>query len=492
MARVITLQDRFDRGMIRDVPIDKLPAGGVWNLVDMIPDLDGAGLEKRGYWARHSESLSGSRCSALIVAPFATGPQLVSINSSGDVKNVDIAVGTVTAKGTAQVPASPPVFYRERVYIPSSEGTTSVKYYDGTNNAAAAPGAPPAGMFACAWKDHLVLARDATNFNRVWFSAGGDPTLWDTAVDGQWLDLTFVPTGLAVLRGMILAFSENAVERIRGDIIPGVAGSDILKETILNVGCPDPSSIATTDDYVVFANPNGVFLTDGIGLINLTEQCGIQNYYKETLFSAIFNFTGGIWNGHYVLSVYSGSTFIDAFVFDIDRRRCWRITNVLATQMASAPTTAEGAASGELFFGELGGPYVGRLSFMWIHASNFGPDGNGTYPSPSVTTGFLTPGGPGRKRWKKLHVNYVLEDSSGVDPAATVGWYFNRTLESTIATDTLPETTDAVAVTPRASIPISGGSPSDGISVRVQTAGTTSDFRLYSIEAEVQPQEQSK
>lgn len=492
MARTVVLQDRFDRGMVRDLPIDQLPKGAVWNMVDFIPDHDGAGLIQRGYWARHSDTLgAATTASALTVAPFATGSQIVAINSAGAVKQVATGASTVTARGTAQVPFQQPVFYREKVYIPSDNGTTTVKSYNGAVDAVAAAGTPPAGMFAAAWKDHLILARNAANPNRMWFSNGGDPTVWDTAADGQWLDLTYVPNGLAVLRGLILSFSEVAVERIRGDIIPGIAGSDMVKETMFNIGCPDPAAIAVTDDYVIWANSDGVYLSDGLGLIDLTAQVGISSYYKEILFSQSNSFTGGMWRGHYLLSIYSGTTFIDGFVFDIAGRRVWRITNVKAAMMATAPTSVAGSASTELFFAELDNPYIGRLSYMWIHASIGAADGNGSFATPSVQAGYMR-GTQGKKRWRRLYVNGLHEDANALNPATTVGWNFNASLEDTVTTAALPETTDATSPTPRASVPITASKHSDGIAVRLQSDGRSTDLRIYSLEAEVRPLEQSR
>lgn len=487
MAKTVVLQDRFDRAMVRDLPIDQLPKGAVWDLVDMMPGSDGAGLQKRGRWARHSTTLgAGTTASALTVAPFATGPQIVAINSSGAVKQVDLAAGTVTARGTAQVPFQAPVFYREKVYIPSDNGTTTVKSYAGAADAAAAAGSPPAGMFAAVWKDHLVLARNAANPNRMWFSNGGDPTVWDTVE--QWLDLSFVPNGLATLRGLILSFSEVAVERIRGSIIPGVAGNDMEKEVMFNIGCPDPAAIAVSDDYVVWANSDGVYLSDGIGLVDLTQQCGIHSYYTDSTFGQINSLTGGLWRGHYILSIYSGTTFVNAFVFDISRRRAWRLTNLEAAMMATAPTSTAGSASGELFFAELENPYVGRLSFMFLHGDQLSIDGNDVYAAPAVRTGHFR-GTQGRKRWRRLFVNYVHETSTG-----TVGWNFDPTLTAATLTGTLPATADAEVVLPRAQIPITASKHADGLSVYLAggAGATCSDFRIYALEAEVHAIEQSR
>jgi hypothetical protein len=491
MASTIVLQDRFDRGMIRDLPIDQLPAGALWNQIDMIPGSK-AGLSMRGTWTQFSNTISGTYGSAVGFAPFAAGAQVVAINDSAALKSMPASTGIVTDRGTVQIPFMPPTFYREMVYIPSNNGTTSVKSYNGSTNAGAASGSPPAGMFATVFKDHLVLARNAATPNRMWFSNGGDGGTWDTAADGQWLDLTYVPNGITSLRNMILAFSENAVERVRGDIIPGVAGSDMVKELMFNVGCPDPASIAPSDDYVVFANPNGVYMTDGIGLVDLTDQCGIKSYYRTVATSGLITYAGGLYQGHYILSILDANgVFVDSMCFDIAKRRAWRFTNVRTLMMVQAPTSAS-ALSGELFFVERGRTYVSRLGPMFKPPGDAAGDGDLTYPSPSVQTGYLR-GKQGKKRWKKLYFSYHLKDPASTNPTVNVSWNLNATLGDTPGSTTIAETSATAAVTPRTPVAITGNQPSDGISVTVSGTNTaTNELRLFLIEAEVRPQEQSK
>jgi hypothetical protein len=357
MAKTVVLQDRFDRGMIRDLPADALPKGACHDIIDMIPSLK-AGISKRSAWKRHSATVSDTYCAALCYAPFAAASQIVAINSAGAVKQVSVTATTVTARGTAQVPFQQPVFYRELVYIPSDNGTTSVKSYDGTNNAGAATGSPPAGMFCTTYKDHLVLARTAAAPTTVWFSNGGDAGVWDTAVDGQYLKTTRAITGLATLNQMILVFSEGGIERIRGDIIPGVAGSDMVVESAFAIGTSDASSIAVDGDFCVFANANGVWLTDGIARpVDLTAECGIKSYYRDLLYTYATTYTlaAGIYQGHYILSIMDGTTSVAVLCLDIFKRRAWRFTNIKAAMMASAPTTSD-ARSGDLFFGERNNP----------------------------------------------------------------------------------------------------------------------------------------
>jgi hypothetical protein len=502
MAKTIALFDRFDRGMIRDLPIDHLPAGGLHDCVDMFPGMKG-GIAQRYSWTRHSASVSGSYCAALCYAPFATGSQIVAINSSGAVSQVAVASTTVTSRGTGQVPFQPPVFYREKVYIPSDNGTSTVKSYDGSSNTTAASGSPPAGMFCATYKDHLVLARDATNYSRVWFSNGADAGTWDTAVDGQWLDTTRVVVGLATLNQMLLVFSEEGIERIRGNIIPGVAGSDMVVEPAFNVGTSDSASIAVDGDYVVWANNNGVFMTDGIANpVDLTAECGVQTFWRDEMggtWGTTVSLVGGIYQGHYIVASTVAGSFDQCLCFDIRKRRAWRFTNINPAMMAQAPTTAD-ARSGDLFFGERDNPYVSRLgSMFFIEGYGFSRagetivDGNGTAPSPSFTTGFYR-GQPGTKRWKKLYINYVMENTAG-ESSFTVRAYATPTLDAVFGNSPgALETLAAATTIARRPVSLSTLPPSDGIAVEIRSNGAaaSTDFRVFLIEAEFNQREQSR
>jgi hypothetical protein len=312
MAKTILLQDDFSGGMKPDVPITQLPANAVRNMTDLVPWSGEALLSARNAWDRTGATMSTTYAGALAFAPFSGGGQLVGIADTGSVFQVP-HTGTAanTARGTAQVPIQPPVFYRNVLYIPSNNGTSTVKSYGGSSNAAAASGSPPAGMLATVFKDHLVLARDNTTRQRIWFSNGGDAASWDTAVDGQWLDASFPVSGLAVVRNMILVFAEEGVERIRGDIIPGVAGSDMVREPLPIPGCADPASIAVADDVCYYANATGIYMTDGIGSVDLTAQGGIKNWWNDKLsgYDGGWVIAGGVFEGKYIVAVHEESTF---------------------------------------------------------------------------------------------------------------------------------------------------------------------------------------
>jgi hypothetical protein len=151
-----------------------------------------------------------------------------------------------------------------------------------------------------------------------------------------------------------------------------------------------------------------------------------------------------------------------------------------------------------LFFGERDNPYVSRLgSMFFIEGYNFSydgqtlVDGNSSGPSPQFTTGFHR-GKPGTKRWKRVYVNYTLENTAGAS-SFTTSVYTTPTLDGGQGyTPGGLETLDAAKTLGRKKIVLTNTAASDGIAVKVQSNGAyATDFRVFMIEAEVQVREQS-
>jgi hypothetical protein len=439
MAKPILLQDDFSGGMKPDLPHDKLPKNAVRNMVDFIPNHNDVPLALRNGWNRTGATMSTTWAAAVAFAPFDAGAQLVGIANTGAVFQVPHTSSTSnTARGTAQIPVQPPVFYRDILYIPSDFGLSSVKSYDGSSNATAAAGSPPAGTIATVFKDHLVLARDGTNFQRIWFSNGGDATSWDTAADGQWLDASFPVTGLAVVRNMMLVFAEQGVERIRGDIIPGVAGSDMVREPLPIPGCADPASIVAADDVCYYANASGVYMTDGITSVDLTEQCDYKQWWAYKMFSydAGWNIAGGYFQGKYIAVAYDGDTFVVCTVFDVKKRAAYEFSNIPATMFAMAPTGHSASYPGGVYMAERDAPWLGRFSDVFSRISaiegvnNWSEDDNGTLRSPHLRTGYFS--SPGNRRIKKLYLHF--DQFTGT---ITVNTYSNQNASTATGTFTV-------------------------------------------------------
>jgi hypothetical protein len=412
MAKLIPFQDDFSLGMSQDTPREQLPKGKAWNIVDMIPELQ-APLRKRGGWRRPWGAISATTAtyvSGVAFAPFAAGSQVVFFDEDGVLYKAATSASSITSVGASRVPAHPPTFYRNRLFVCDVNGSSVPKIYDGSSVADLTT-SPPNGALSCAYKDHLVLARSSANQNRVWFSDGGDYTGWNTAASGQWLDTTYPIQGLAALRNMIVVFGEGHTERIRGDIIPGVTGSNMVVEPLFSIGCSDPASVAVTDDYVVFANSAGVYLTDGVGVANLTLQGGIDQLWRTTLasYSSAYTIAGAVFRDKYHVVVMNDSTFVGSFVCDVKRRVWTQLTNVECPMLVSTPLGILDSPPA-LYGADRGSKYVMDLTTMYDPSSAYKNDGDG---SP-VTFTLETPhymGKAGKKRWRHLYPKFYLSDS---------------------------------------------------------------------------------
>jgi hypothetical protein len=500
MAKPILLQQSFGLGMKPDFPVEQLPEGAVLLMQNMIPDFEG-GCSIRSGWDRVGASMGDTYAAALAFAPFAAGVQLVGITDQGAVLQVpkdDDAANT--SRGTAQVPAQRPIFYRNNLYITNSNGTSSLKVYGGSSNVTAASGSPPAAMYGCVYKDHLVLARTAANPSRVWFSNGGDPATWDTAADGQWLDTSYPITGIATLRNMILVFSEEGVERIRGDIIPGVAGSDMVLEPLFATGCADAFSIAVTDEYAIFANSSGVYMTDGIGLVDLTVQGHISRYWNNSVYpySSAFNLAGGIAMGDkYIIAIHTGSTFVTCLICDIRKRVWYEFTNVPAYMFATAPLGLASITAGDLFFAERDASYLVNASFMFNPNATqddlftwFGfADDNDASVTATVRTGFLRGGSNSLKRLKRAYVSILHHGG----PDATLYAYTDRRMDDDDRI-TLGTVADTSSNSRRISFPINRRGYGVGLEWSISTTGaaTGNPVQLDRFEVEMIPLEGSR
>lgn len=472
--------------MKQDVPREQLPKGAVWNMVDWIPEL-GSPLRKRGGYNRPFNPFgAGSYAAGVGFAPFAEGSRVLGVTDGNALYEYTPGSATATARGNVNNIAAPPVFYRNKLYFPDLDGTAvpSVQSY---NSSATAMGAStPTGAVACVFKDHLVLARSSSQTNRKWFANGGDPTSWDTGVDGQWDDSDFPVQGMAATRNMILVFGEGQTSRVRFDVIPGVSGSDYVEEPLFQIGCSDPASIAVNDDYVVFANSSGVYMTDGIGIQDLTEAGGIKQYWLTTLagYSSSYTIAAAIFRNKYHVSVMNGASFVDSLVCDIVRKVWWRNSNLDATMMVATPVGLFDV-SPTLYMAERGATRVADLGTMYTPAAAYKADGDSSSVLPVLETPHYK-GKPGLKRWRRLYASYGLTDAATDNPTLQVSYNTDPVATSYSNTGSFVETSaytrQRMDVKPR----------SEGVQFKlVQTAASANTY-LHALEAEVHTLEGSK
>lgn len=491
MARLVELQSQWSRGMKQDFPRSALPRGSSWSMVDWIPDL-GAPLRKRGGWSYASPSLSAtaaSGTSATYVAavqhvPFPAGNQLVAITDGGRLIKVT-SVSSASDMGAGVVPIAKPVLYLSTLVIPASDGTTAPKKYDGSS-VSALGGSPPAGKYAAVYKDRVVLAATSASANAVFFSAAAKPESWDL---NSYVTTRREIKGLAALTNAIMVFQSDSTARIRGTVPPyqGQNSDMIVDDPIFNVGCSDARSIAVIGQYAMFANTQGVWRTNGTNIPeNLTESAGLSTYWSDLMasYTSSWVLAGATFRNYYVLSVMNGSTFVDAFMFDMRRPVAYRVSNLKAMMMSSGVVVGE-----ELYVAHRSSSRVLGLASMFSPAAGVKADADGTAVTPVVETP-LFGGDTGKKTWRAVVVDYDLRDAASDNPTVQVSYIKNPgdayTAVSSGKGGVLAETTGKSRA--RVSLLV----PSDAVALKFAQSNASSDTMLYSLNGDVHARESSR
>lgn len=487
MARTVLLQDVFEQGVKKDVPRDRMPAGSLWGATDMLPNLE-AKLRERGGYTYASNDIAAVKTTAAYVsggiyAPFVAAAKNVAIDEDGELYTI-AANGTVTDVGAAVAVAQNPVFHRDKAIIPAAGGATAPKKYDGSVISALG-GSPPNAIFATVFSDRTVLGKTTANTNRIWFSGAGNPESYDTT--NSYLDFTYPVSGLASMRTAILVFHDDYVSRIRGYTPPSVAGGTgdfAVDDPMWPVGCSDARSIAYWADQVIFANADGIHVTDGAGVDDLTRRCGMKRYWRDTIMSgydtATWTIVGGVLNDHYIVAVMDGATFKAAAAIDMRGQAWWPLTNIDARAMWAKQGSVD-----ELYFGRRGAARVGAFASIFMPSASVKNDGDGDAVAGTWETPFYR-GKPGEKGWRRVFLTHYLEDYAADNP--TVAASYVKTPEKTTYTS-LTGTLAELAAENRKALAL--GFASDGVAFKFARANA-GDWRISSLEADVNMREQSR
>lgn len=474
--------------MRRDHPRDRMPEGTAWNLVDYIPEELGAPLTKRGGWSFESANIASTTASAAYVAagayaPFAAGSKNCAIDEDGRLYTITSG-GAVTDVGAAVVPSAPLAFHRNKLIITAPDGTTAPMYYNGSTLGSLA-GSPPAAIHSVVYKDLTVLARTAAQPNYVYFSGDGDPTSWNTT--DSWIAADFPVTGLAALHNALIVFSANRVEAIIGDTPP--PGTNMSKRTLYEPGCTDARSVAIVDDTAFFANPTGLYQTDGAEVRDVTERGGMKPYWTNLFASQTSSWTiaCGRIRDRLIVSVLNGATFVDAFMIHLTDLSWVRLSNIKTLMFWRSISAAP-----ETYFGWRGGPYVGELSSMFSPSASVKNDADDTAVLPIVETPWY-PVGAAKSPVKNVYALYDLRDSASDDPTITLSYLTSPEATSyttvTNFSDTaypLAETTEITRV--RRNI----RRKTFGIAMRAAQSNASADTRLYRIESDDHRREETR
>lgn len=467
--------------MKRDFSRESLPKGGLWNAIDVVPNLKGQ-LRERGGWGNASDDIAATTVTASYViggiyAPFAAAAKHVVFDEDGELYTIAPA-GTVTDVGASRTIRQNPVFHRDKVIICDDDGTTAPQKYDGSTIALLG-GSPPAAIYSTVFNDRTILANTSANANRMWFSGAGSPESWDTT-NSYW-DFINPITGLASMRGAIIVFHKSQFSTLVGSTPPTVAGGTgdfRANDPMYDVGCTDARSIAYWGDKVIFANPGGIYYTDGATYDDLTALCGVKQYWIDLAVQDTYTISGGILRDHYFICVMDGTTVVDAAMINLRRLSFWRLSNVDAWAMWRSMAAAE-----ELYFGRRGAARVGKLASVFSPASGVKNDGDGDAVASVVETPYYR--GDSKRRWKAVYSAHYLQDYATDNPTVTVGYVKTPEDESyTSISTTFSENT----AEERKSLPLRLAAHGVGLKLTRANAG---DFRLNGLWSDSQPMEQS-
>jgi len=415
---------------------------------------------------------SAARSEAVAWAPFSAGAQLVGIDDTSHLWTI-ASPSSATDKGAAAIPVQRPIFFDNRLIIPGA----TPKKYDGTAAPADLGGTPPGGLYADAYKSYFLLAGSAALPNNIWFSDVLDPEIWDTA--NSYIPATFPVKGIASLANVILVFSDGMTERIRGFTPP--PGGDMQLEPIFQEGCIDARSIVTLGNKAIWANANGVWISDGAALENLIELGGLLQYWVAMLSSytsSTWKLAGGIDRGNYIISITNGDTFIDALMCNIATKTWSFVSNLRATMFAESYS-----AKPELYFAQRTRARVGALDQIFTPSSANTTDADTTAVQPVLETVYFR-GAPGSRRFRNFYIGNDIQ-------AAGTPYLKVEYINSPEDTTYVPFYEDD-GTTPRQIVASNGfqrsklvaGIASDGIGLRITQVGASYDTMLFDIETD--------
>lgn len=489
MPEPAKIVDSYRLGMKRDFARDKMPDGSFWNMIDLLPEVLDGRARKRGGYTRASQAISAvtgsaTKVAAGIFAPYSDGDSNLAFDEDGRAYEIESTTGTENIG--AAVTTRSPVFYSNMVIVPDSTGAVGPKKITrsaGSHSITGLSGSPPAGRYAVIYKDVLWLASPSASSDRIFFSVAGNPESWDTT--NRYLDMSFPITGLVALQNAVFAFGLSRTARIRGSIPPPDTDF-IVDDPIFDIGCTDNRSIALYREKVIWGNANGLFISDGTAMEDLTRLCGMKSWWLDIMdgtqgFSTgtAYNITGfsivtQVYGDYLVYSVKNGTTLVDSGIIDLVRYSWMRFSNFDMDSAWRRPYPEE------VFWGN---SHVNTVSSFFAPSASTKADADGDSVLPVLETPFFMETSL-LKTIRRAFLTYDIRDAASDNPALTLA--FIDSPEETSYTDvspTLPETTEITRV--HRSI----NRPMRGVAFRVSQSGASADTRLYDLELEAQERE---
>lgn len=509
---IIPVAANFSRGYVSDVPRDQLPANIAYRMKDFIPGLD-ARIRGRGGWQYTSPDVSTllagpTSLSAVAWAPFKDDEHMIAIGNDGHVyrdNHLDgVTAAAVAGGATAANPTHQPFWHKNLsggggkagglVLLPpyGNVNLGVYTYWLGvgpayTVTASGLGASVPLARVGASWGEYILLANGivtSTNYpNRIWISGVGAPASW-TPGTNFWDSSVPIIIGLVPVRAGILVFGFTDTHILTGDI-PPAGGNWSEAEAFGGTGCFDMRAFAKYNEYVCFANNNGVYMTDGVTLTDLTLSAGVKTRWKQLVggfdFVTGWSAAGGVYRNYYIIAVHDNNgNFVTCHVFDIAHGIAFEFTNIRAVMFARSPLS-EGSAviSGEerLFMAAKNNLHVEGLHKAWT-APDTMVDGDNTNVLPVLETPFWKPGGAGKKVFRSMRATYDVRTSAGSTPSFTVDYTLTPS-GAYVNAGSLPMTTDET----RAKVDIRDRGT--GIALRLTQSGKSGHTTLGDIELDL-------
>lgn len=487
----------FSNGMKRDFARDRMPPNTLWNSVDMVSDILGAPIRKRGGYtyegaATSSITASSDHIVAGLFAPFKY--RSVATNVAFDEDGFAFIIGASSAAsiGLTQ-PTLQPVFYSDKILVPASDGTSAPKQIvsdtAGVLSVTSMSASAPPGRYGIIFKDVFWLAGSSASAQRIFFAVEGDPTSWDQV--NKFADVSLPITGLAGLSNAVLVFSLDRAARFRGTT-PPPGGDFVLDDPVFDVGCTDSRSITNYQDKVVWGNASGLFISDGAAMDDLTALCGMKNWWLSVMagndgFStgsaydiSTWSIVTDVYRNYLIYSVMAGTSYIDGGFIDLKRYVWGRFSNLKSAAMWGREFPEE------MFLGSRVSSRIKRASSLFSPTAATSADGDGTVVAPYIETPYF-PGAGALQTFKFIFLEYDLRDPGSANPYLTFSYITSPESTSyTALADTAAETT-AVDRVHR-----SMGVPGRGIALKIAQTNASSDTRLYQLEIAANTQDAFK
>jgi hypothetical protein len=466
----------WSRGMVRDAPRDAIPKSGVYDSADYLLHQQGL-AQKRGGTAYAGPAMTAATyADAVAFAEFPAGSKVVAIGDNGHIYTVAAGATTDLGGSTVSTVDTPKLRVgagKNLLVIPNANGTGGPVKYDGSAAPAALGGTPAAGKYCAIYKTRVVLGGNNANPNRLFFSPTPDiESTWDTT--NAWIDCDYAITGIASLHNVLLIFSQGHTERIIGSTPP--PGSDMDRAPIGSIGCTDARSIVIQEGNAIFANPRGVYLTNGAGFASLTTEGLIETYW-QSLFSGYdpttWTIAAGVLRSFYFVHILDNNgALVAALMCYVPRRAWWRLTNMRGRMFATAV-----GAQDDLYYADRSTNRVTKLGGIFMPAAGNKADANGSSVTPSLEMRMIGQGTE-LKAYGDAHLTYDLQDAASDAP----------TLAVSVAPGVEAPTYTAVAESPLAATSgakrrrLTVSRDTQGLSVKITQTGPSAKTELYAFE----------